>query len=135
MASRYTAQMPPGWILAKVHDQEWKGLEAGMPAPDVREVSADVTQVTWAYLDDRTVAPQLVAAWAAAIADPTPPTSAPWQVRELQETRIDAQLDTLRAYRQLVTPTAAQRLAFEKAAARVLLNLVRLVRQDTTEAE
>ncbi len=130
MASIYTAALPPGWILARVRDQEYKGLEAGMPRADVRHVDAAATTITWAYLDDRVVPPAIVTAWQAAIANPAPAALAPWVVRDAQEQQITNQLQTLRDYLALAAPTAAQRLAMEKALIRAVLNVVRRSRND-----
>lgn len=119
----FEALLPAGWILANVRDIEYRGFVAGMPRPDYRAVDGDRLIYSYRNADPD---PVTVSAWQAAIAaNAGPEPSAPWNVVDAQEAQIRAQLATLRNYLPLASPSAAQRLAMEKALVRAVLNLSR----------
>ena len=85
---------------------------------------AGVTNVTASsdgYIVSGTPDPTLAATFAAFVAPPNTRE----QGRETREANLRTAVAIVRAYPQIASPSAAQRLAFERAIARVVGNLVR----------
>lgn len=81
--STYLAALPTGYIAADYRDVDYRARATAMPAPDSAEISGGM--LAWHYETDPAPTADVLAAWLAAVADPTPPPAAIWNIRATLE--------------------------------------------------